>query len=112
MTTINVNPYDYANIFTVYEDEYNILYFNLINDLSIDGDIDPSLYQEIFYNQEESWYEMSYKYYGTTRLWWLILVANKVNNPFEDIKTGDRIKILRKEIVSEILSQINISNNE
>jgi hypothetical protein len=110
--TITLNPYDYANIFTLYEDESNQLYFNLINDLSIDGDIDPALYEEIFYNQEENWYNLSYRYYGTTRLWWVILIANNIINPFQDTKTGDRIKILKKEAISEILSQINNSNNE
>ena len=110
--TITLNPYDYANIFTLYEDDSDQLYFNLINDLSIDGDIDPALYDEIFYNQEENWYDLSYRYYGTTRLWWAILIANNIINPFQDAKTGDRIKILKKEAISEILSQINNSNNE
>jgi hypothetical protein len=108
----DLNPYDYANIFTIYEDESGQMYFNLINDLSIEGDIDPSLYNEIFYNQNDSWYDLSNRYYGTTRLWWTILVANNIINPFKDVKTGDRLKILKKEVISDILAQINSSNNE
>lgn len=111
MTTINLNPYDYAQIFNLYEDENSQLYFNLLNDISIDGDIDPSLYDEIFYNSEENWYDLSYRYYGTTRLWWMILISNNIVNPFEDIKTGDRIKIIKKNIISDILAQISNSSN-
>jgi len=109
---IDLNPYDYANLFTLYEDESGQMYFNLINDLSIEGDIDPSLYTEIFYNEDDSWYDLSYRYYGTTRLWWTILIANNIINPFKDAKTGDRIKILKKEVISDILAQINSSTNE
>lgn len=108
---IKLNTYDYANIFTIYQDSDEMMYFNLIDNLDISGVIDPSLYDEMFYN-EENWYDLSFRFYGTTRLWWVILVANNVNNPFTDVKIGDRIKILKKEAVTEILSQINNSSNE
>lgn len=102
----NLNIYDYANIFTTFEDADGYSYYDLSNNLVIKGDIDPVLYTEIFYNEGVSWYELSYKYYGTTRLWWTILIANNIINPFE-VKTGTRIKILKKEVISEILSSIN-----
>jgi len=102
-----LNSYDYANIFTVLEDGDGYSYYNLLSNLVIEGDIDDNLYTTVFYNESESWYSLSYKHYGTTRLWWVILLANNINNPFEEVKTGDKIKILRKEIVSEIISNLN-----
>jgi len=101
-----LNIYDYANIFTIFQDIDGYMYFDLLNNLVISGEIDPVLYDEIFYNENTTWYDLSFKYYGTTRLWWAILIANNVINPF-DIKTGTRIKILKKEVISEILSNIN-----
>jgi len=101
-----LNIYDYANIFSTFTDEDGYKYFDLLNNLVIQGEIDSVLYSEIFYNENTSWYDLSYKYYGTTRLWWTILIANNIINPF-DVKTGERIKILRKEVISEILSNIN-----
>ena len=102
-----LNIYDYANIFTTFTDVDGYSYYDLLNNLVIQGDIDPVLYDEIFYNDNISWYELSYQYYGTTRLWWTILIANNIVNPFTDAKTGTRIKILKKEVISEILSNIN-----
>ena len=107
---MNLHPYDYANIFSVITDEDGYQFYNLYNNLIIQGDIDHTLYSEVFYNDSDSWYTLSNKYYGTTRLWWVILLVNNVVNPFDDIKTGQKIKILNKEVVSEILSQINIQN--
>ena len=105
-----LNIYDYANIFTVFQDGDGYSYYDLSNNLVIKGEIDSILYDEIFYNENFSWYDISYKYYGTTRLWWTILIANNIINPFTDVKTGTRIKILKKEVISEILSNINNSN--
>ena len=102
-----LNLYDYANIFTTYVDADGYSYYDLINNLVIEGDIDSTLYDEIFYNEDVSWYDLSNIYYGTTRLWWVILIANNIINPFEDVKTGSRIKILKSTVVSEILSNIN-----
>jgi hypothetical protein len=107
---VNLHSYDYANLFSVQTDENGFSYFNLMNSLIIDGDIDDTLYTEVFFNEEESWYGLSNRFYGTPRLWWIILVTNNIINPFEDKKTGDKIKVLKGEVVSEILSNINTYN--
>lgn len=101
-----LNQYDYANIFTTYVDDNGYSFYNLFNNINIDGDVDPSLYSEDYIYSHNSWYQLAYKYYGTTRLWWILLVINNVNNPF-DVNPGTKIKILNKEVVTQILSQIN-----
>ena len=37
---------------------------------------------------------LSYKYYGTPFLFWLILLANGLTDPFEGLNSGDNIKIV------------------
>ena len=32
-------------------------------------------------------------FYGTPSLWWLLLVVNKIEDPFEGFNVGDEIKI-------------------
>lgn len=32
-------------------------------------------------------------FYGTPSLWWLLLVVNKISDPFEGLNVGDQIKI-------------------
>lgn len=106
ITSPQLNLYDLANIFNTYEDVDGIQFYNLYNSIKIDGDIDPSLYDEIYFSQVDTWVELSQKHYGTTYLWWVILVANNINNPLEEITPGTRIKILKPNVVSQILSQL------
>jgi hypothetical protein len=101
-----LNPYDYANIFSTYMDEDGYEFYNLLNSINIEGVIDKSLYTMDTVHSFVDWYSLSFKHYGTTRLWWIILVANNIKNPF-DITVGNRVKILKKEVVSEVLNQIN-----
>lgn len=105
VTPPKLNLYDMANIFNVYKDDDGALFYNLMNSIHIDGEIDPILYTEIYYNDVDDWYSLSQKYYNTTYLWWTILVANKITNPFE-VQPGTKIKILKANVVSQILGQL------
>lgn len=102
----DLNAYDYANIFNTYTDEEGYEFFNFMNSINIDGDIDPSLYVMDVVESFTSWYELSRKYYDTPRLWWTILLANNITNPF-DVQSGQRVKVLKSSVVSNIVSQIN-----
>lgn len=101
-----LNIYDYANIFNTYTTEEGYEFYNLMNSITIDGEIDASLYVFDFVNSFTSWYELSKKYYATPKLWWVILLANNLTNPF-DVQSGQRVKVLKNTVVSNIVSQIN-----
>lgn len=103
---LNLDYYDYANILSTYVDGDGYEFFNLMNSINIDGELDASLYIYDVAHSFTSIYDLSKKYYGTHKLWWIILVANNIQNPFE-IKEGQRLKILNNSAVSEILSRIN-----
>lgn len=104
----NLNSYDYANIFNTYTTSEGYEFYNLVNAINIEGDIDPTLYDYDVAYDFRSWYDLSNKYYGTPRLWWIILIANKKQNPF-DVISGERVKILKSPAVTQIVSQINNS---
>ena len=95
-----------ANIFTVYSDKDGTNFYNLYNSVNIDGDIDPTLYTEHVWTGSNDWYGLALTYYNDIRLWWIILVTNKIVNPFTNIVPGTRLKILKGAVVSQILSQI------
>jgi hypothetical protein len=103
-----LNSYDYANIFTTYLDENGFEFFNLSNGIDISGELDGSLYDYDLVHDFTSWYEISNKHYGTPRLWWITLVANNIKNPF-DVVAGTRVKILKTQVVTQIVSMINTS---
>lgn len=96
-----------ANIFKTYIDEDGVLFYNYYNSINISGDIDPVLYDEIYVNESDDWYSLSYKHYNTTYLWWVILIANNINNPLEFLDGPKKIKILKPSVVTQILSQLN-----
>lgn len=54
-------------------------------------------YDPIYYRVQESdtkgAYLISYKIYGTVRYWWVILLANNIQNPFTGISVGDILKL-------------------
>jgi len=100
--------YDYSNIFSIYENSEGFSFYDLSTNINIDGELDRSLYFDDNIYHFSDWYSLSYKYYGTVKLWWTILVANKIHDPF-DFVSGQKIKVLKKEAVSELLSQINNS---
>lgn len=108
MTDLTLDYYDYANIFNTYSDEDGYEFFNLMNSINISGEIDPSLYTYDVAHSFSDVYNLSKKYYGTHKLWWLILLTNDIKNPFS-ITAGQRLKILINSAASEILSQINNS---
>ena len=103
-----LNSYDYANIFNTYQTSEGYEFYNLMNSINIEGELDASLYTFDFVYDFRSWYELSNKYYGTPRLWWIILVANNITNPFS-ITNGQKVKILKPFAVTQIVSQINNS---
>lgn len=102
-----LHQFDMANIFPVYEDQDGLQFYNLFQSINIEGDIDPTLYTEHPWSGTDNFYHLSYKYYNTTRLWWVILTANNIINPFDDIAPGTKLKILKQPVISQILSQMN-----
>lgn len=101
----------YENIFNVYkidkDDETSYYYFNILKKITIDTDnIDPGVFKYVKITKPIPWTTLSYDNYRTQHLWWLILATNKIINPLELPQTGNIYKIIRREYVSTILSQI------
>lgn len=103
---IPLNNYDMANIFNAYEDE-GIQFFNLYNTISLDVDIDPTLYTTHYYSSTDDWYSLANRYYNNPKLWWVILIANQIVNPFDELQAGTQIKIPKTTLLSDIISHIN-----
>lgn len=107
-----ISSYNYDSIFNVYEDENGMYFYNLYNSIYIDDDISPLAYTTHIFSSEDFWTKLADQYYGDKRLWWVILVANNITNPLKLPEAGTPIKILKPEVVSDILNQaLNGSNN-
>lgn len=105
--TNKLDMYNFANLFDVVELGEKS-YFNInktINFKNLDY-IPPSeytVYEVIF---GDSWTNISYKFYGTIKLWWIICKFNDIKNPFEELLPGSFLKIPNENLVKIVLTNI------
>lgn len=100
---------DMENIFHAYIDPANDeLYFNLCRSLNFKNlnKTAKQTYQLYTVQQNDTWNLISYKFYGTIRLWWIVCKFNGIINSVNEPEAGTNIRILNKEIVSDILRLI------
>ena len=103
---------DLSNLFHVYEKQNEGLYFNLNRTINIikSEDIAETNFTYYQINQGDTWTLISYKNYGTIKLWWLICKTNGINNPVAtDPEQGNTLKILNKDVVNQILDLVKNS---
>lgn len=94
-------------LFQLLKDEDGSVLFNLFNSYEMSDDIsDRSFYEKYTINNEDWWENISFKFYGTPYLWWVILLVNKITNPFESLNAGDLIYILQPQYIYQLLKEI------
>lgn len=95
----------FENIFRLYQDS-QYYFFNILKTIHLPNDIDPSIIN--FQTISGTWAlpVMSYRIYGTMDLWWLIAIANGIDDPTQLIKAGTKLKIIKKQYVSAVLESI------
>jgi len=105
----NLNMYRYEKIFKLYKTGNNQYFYNLMQSLFLPDKIDDTAISYITIKAGEPWTMVSFKAYKTIELWWLILLTNKLYNPFEVPKEGTVIKIIKPEYIPVVLKEINAS---
>lgn len=100
---------NFENIFTVHTDENDFYYYNLLQTVQFPSNLPDIFFVEHTVKPNEPWTLISYKYYNTIKLWWIIAFANNVINPINSLQVGDIIKIPKPSVVKDILTQIQLS---
>ena len=62
-----------------------------------------NFYNEYIVQSSDRWDSIAYKFYNTTALWWMIANYNGAIDPFEELVVGEKIKIIKPELVSSLL---------
>jgi hypothetical protein len=104
--------YRYENFLNIYTDDDGTRFYNLLRSINIFPATDSSVEVNYDVKLNDNWLYISYKYYGTIYLWWLVCEYNRVKNPSKQPEAGTTIKLLKKEYVWAIISNLNsqISN--
>ena len=99
--------YRYENIFKVYETgEKNFYYYNILKKIELPENLNNTFFDFIVLNKNLPLTSVSYEIYGTTYLWWLILIVNKINNPVKNLPVGKKIKYVKTKFIKDILDNI------
>ncbi len=94
------------NIFNVYQDANGMFFYNLLQTISFPQNLPNNLFTTYTLAYGDTWPFVSYKNYKTPNLWWIILLANNIQNPTTKLYPGTTIKIPISIVVKEILAQI------
>jgi hypothetical protein len=101
--------YNMASVFNYYRDDDGFDFFNILKriNLNIDSYDDKEVFSEYLVLPSDTYTKISYSYYGTIELWWLICLVNKINNPFKKPEPGFKIYLLRPAYAMRVLDSIN-----
>ncbi len=102
---------NYENIFNVYQDENDKYFYNLLQNIVLPTNLPKNYFNEYNTVYGDTWPLISYKNYKTTNLWWIILSSNNIVDPTQIVPPSTKLKILKSEVVSLVLSQINTRKN-
>ena len=102
----SVNLMDFENFLDVYEDGRleNAPYAYNLNSTVYFGDVP---YKEREVKHTMFWTTISYEIYKSTRLWWILMKLNDVDesNIFSPVYAGQTVKYLDESDVRRIISQ-------
>ena len=107
MQKIQLNKYNLANLLMQFIDKNGNMVFNNNDSISLDlTDISTNLYESYIVNESDTYHLISFKYYGTTRLWWLIAKINGVQDATEFPEPGEILTVLAPGLIGTILDSI------
>ena len=102
---IPLSEYNFENIFSMHQDG-DFFFYNILKTVNFPKDMDDTYYFNHRVKANIPYTALSYKFYNTIKLWWLIVLANNINNPVQFVKPGTTLKIIKPDIVPLILSSI------
>jgi hypothetical protein len=103
-----ISSYRYENFFNIYADpkNNNELFYNVLVGINIVPANNEVVDEDYYIKPRDTWINISYNYYKTMDLWWLICVYNQIMNPLEMPEIGTRIKLLRTNYVGTVLNEL------
>ena len=102
----DLEVYRYENIFRMYDTgEKNFSYYNILKKIKLPDNVNEQLFDSVKYTTDLPLTTLSFRIYGTTHLWWVLMVVNNISNP-RKIESGKRIKYIKKAFLKPVLDSI------
>ena len=92
----------------LHELENDVKLLNIWKSYTIRDNIKESIsYYDTYIVQHSDWWDnIAYKVYGDVTYWWTIALMNNITNPFEELKVGTQIAVLKKKYLYQLLKEI------
>jgi hypothetical protein len=103
--------YRYENFFNVYKDKDDNYFYNLLRSINVFPAENSSVEESYVTKFNDTWYLISYEYYGTMDLWWLVCEYNQIKDATKRPEIGTTLKLLKSEYVFLIVEQLNLQVN-
>jgi hypothetical protein len=104
-----LKPERFENIFNVHQEADGKYYYNLLQTVVLPKKLPSVFFETYSVKHKDTWPLISYKHYKTPNMWWIILIANHINDPTKFPQIGTTIKIPTTGLVQTILSKTNVS---
>jgi len=103
----SLSMYRYENFFNIYSDKNGNRFYNLIKSINVVASQNTDV-EDVYYTKpNDTWPLISYKYYNTMELWWLVCAYNDISNPTKMPELGTQIKLLKPSYVSFVIGQLS-----
>lgn len=100
--------YRFENFFNIYQDSNNTFkYYNIIKGINLFPANNTSAEDSYVVKYSDSWLSISYQYYNTQDLWWLVCIYNQIEDPTSMPESGTTIKLLKASYVSKVIDELN-----
>lgn len=97
---------NYENLFNVYGTTDGDYFYNILRKVNIPTEIDNQYYDEYVVAAGDTWTGLAYNFYDDVKLWWIICLANNIQNPLEFPTAGTLLRIITPELTQNILMTI------
>ncbi len=95
----------YESIFKMYQ-EGDYYFYNILQCVHLPDSLTSSVYMTRKVEGTMPLTTLSYEVYGDIKLWWLICLANKIDNPTQFIAPGTTIKLIKPASVNKVIKAI------
>jgi hypothetical protein len=102
----DIEKYRYENLFKLYTTgDKNFYFYNILKKLKLPDTMNERLFDKVKFTDQMPITTLSFRIYGTTYLWWIIMIVNNITNPAE-IESGREIKYIKKAFLKPVLDSI------
>ncbi len=101
----------YENIFKVFQDKDNRYFYNLLETISFPDKLPDGVFDLYTIQPNDTLPFISYKIFKSIHIWWVICLANNIQNPVLPLEPGSTLKIPNINIIRLIIRQIATEEN-